>query len=54
MDGDLDQEKFEMMINMMRQVINKNRTLFDASHSIGTSLTDEYVKPLIKDKEKKQ
>ena len=49
-DGSMEEKKLDMMLAMMRKVINGNKTLFDASYAIGDKLTDEYVKPLIADK----
>jgi len=48
--GEVDDEKINYMISMMRKIISGNKTEHDASVKIGQKLVNEYVLPLVKDK----
>ena len=52
--GDVDDEKINYMISMMRKILKGSKTEHDASVKIGQKLVDEYVLPLIKDKPTKK
>ena len=50
LDGGLDMEQFNFMINMATKVNNKKITQHDASVQIGEKLVNQYVKPTLEKK----
>ena len=49
-DGSLEKNQFNFMLNMMGKVKNEELSDHDASVQVGQVLVDKYVKPLIDEK----
>jgi hypothetical protein len=49
-NGTLELKQFEQMIDMATKVENNDLTKHEASVKIGTTLVDEFVKPMINSK----
>tara|TARA_Y100000389_G_C17215524_1_gene390671 strand:- start:25 stop:351 length:327 start_codon:yes stop_codon:yes gene_type:complete len=50
LNNTVNQEKYEFLLYMMKQVFNKDKTPEQADTIVGETFSKEYIEPLIKDK----